>query len=361
MNASDSPQPAAAIPGRGTGLAVPNRFERLHLAPDPDADLGPDCGEAPHPRTQFYDDTSESILNPIDSPDLPMSMGLNPYRGCEHGCAYCYARPTHDYLGWDSGLAFETKIMVKRRAPELLRAALSAKKWRPQPVAMSGVTDCYQPAERRFRLTRACLEVFAEFRNPVSIITKNALVTRDLDVLSDLARHHCASVYVSVTTLDAALAGKLEPRAARPEHRLRTIRQLADAGIPVGVMVAPVIPGLTDAELPAILSAAAEAGARSAGYVLLRLPHSVKDIFGQWLDDHAPSKKARVLDRLRDLRGGKLNDPSWGARLQGEGVFADQLRDLFQITARRAGLNRDRIELSTEHFRRPGGVQLDLF
>lgn len=361
MNAPRSTSPST-IPGRGTALLLPNRFERLHIERDPDADLGPDCDDAPRPRTQFFDDASESILNPIDSPDLPMGMGLNPYRGCEHGCAYCYARPTHDYLGWDSGLAFETKIMVKRRAPELLRAALSAKKWRPQTISMSGVTDCYQPAERHFRLTRGCLEVMAEFRNPVSIITKNALVTRDIDVLVRLARHHCAAVYVSITTLDAGLAGKLEPRAARPEHRLRTLRALADAGIPAGVMVAPVIPGLTDAELPAILAAAAQAGARSAGYVLLRLPHTVKDVFGQWLDDHVPSKKARVLDRLRELRGGGLNETAWGSRLQGEGVFADQLRDLFQITARRAGLNRERIELDASGFLRPEtGGQMPLF
>ena len=270
MQPADDPRPSA-LPGRGTALSVPNRFERLHLAPDPDADPGPDHDFSPDPRTQFYDDASESILNPINSPDLSLSMGLNPYRGCEHGCAYCYARPTHDYLGWDGGLAFETKIMVKRRAPELLRAALASPRWKPQPVALSGITDCYQPAERRFRLTRACLEVFADFRNPVSIITKNALIARDLDVLANLARHRCVEAYLSITTLDSDLAGKLEPRAARPEHRLRTIRQLADAGIPVGVMVAPVIPGLTDTELPAILAAAAQAGARSAGYVLLRL------------------------------------------------------------------------------------------
>lgn len=366
MDASDHPSPAppspSAIPGRGTALSLPNRFERLHLAPDPEADPGPDHDFSPHPRTQFYDDASETILNPINSPDLSLTMGLNPYRGCEHGCAYCFARPTHDYLGWESGLAFETKIMVKRRAPELLRAALASPRWKPQAVAMSGITDCYQPAERRFRLTRRCLEVFADFRNPVSLITKNALITRDLDILTDLARHQCVEAYISITTLDADLAGKLEPRAARPEHRLRTIRQLADAGIPVGVMVAPVIPGLNDTEIPAILAAAAKAGARSAGYVLLRLPHGVKDVFTQWLDDHAPGKKARVLDRLRDLRGGKLNDPSWGARLRGEGVFADQLRDLFRVTARRAGLNLDPVELSTAHFRRrdPNG-QLDLF
>jgi DNA repair photolyase len=352
MNAP-RPTPPSAIPGRGTALSLPNRFERLHVERDPDADLGPDCADAPHPRTQFFDDASESILNPIDSPDLPMGMGLNPYRGCEHGCAYCYARPTHDYLGWDSGLAFETKIMVKRRAPELLRTALSAKKWRPQTITMSGVTDCYQPAERHFRLTRGCLEVLAEFRNPVSIITKNALVARDIDVLARLARHHCAAVHISITTLDADLAGKLEPRAARPEHRLRTLRTLADAGIPVGVMVAPVIPGLTDAELPSILAAAAQAGARSAGYVLLRLPHTVKDVFIQWLEDHVPSKKARVLDRLRELRGGGLNETAWGSRLQGEGVFADQLRDLFQITARRAGLNREPVGLDASGFLRP--------
>ncbi|MET0262028.1 MAG: PA0069 family radical SAM protein [Rariglobus sp.] len=361
MSAPDSPSPTA-LHGRGTGLAMHNRFERLRIEADPDADLGPDCGDTPQPRTQFYDDASESILNPIDSPDLPLGMGLNPYRGCEHGCAYCYARPTHDYLGWDSGLAFETKIMVKRRAPELLRTALASKSWRPQTISMSGVTDCYQPAERHFRLTRACLEVLAEARNPVGIITKNALVTRDIDVLSDLAKHGCAAVYISVTTLDADLAGKLEPRAARPEHRLRTIRKLADAGIPVGVMVAPVIPGLTDSELPAILSAAADAGARSAGYVLLRLPYTVKDVFTQWLDDHAPTKKARVLDRLQALRGGKLNDSSWGSRLQGEGVFADQLRDLFQITARRHGLVNERFEMNVSAFRRPDkGGQLSLF
>ncbi|EIP98108.1 DNA repair photolyase [Opitutaceae bacterium TAV1] len=350
----------SAIPGRGSPLAPPNRFERLHLEPDPDADSCPE-DEAPLPRTQFYDDSSESILNPVDSPDVPMSMGLNPYRGCEHGCAYCFARPTHDYLGWNAGLAFETRIMVKRRAPDLLRAALSASRWRPQVISMSGVTDCYQPAERRFRITRGCLEVLAEFRNPVTIITKNALITRDLDVLASLARHRCVMVYLSVTTLDATLAGKLEPRAARPEHRLRTIRALADAGVPVGVMAAPVIPGLTDTELPAILAAAADAGACTAGYTLLRLPYAVKDVFLQWLDDHVPEKKARILSRLESLRGDRLNSSAWGDRMRGQGVFAQQLRDLFHITARRAGLDGGGPELTTEHFRRPGGVQLELF
>lgn len=350
-----------AIRGRGTALNPANRFERLHLEPDPDADPGPEGAETPDPRTEFYEDASESLLTYNDSPDIPFSAGLNVYRGCEHGCAYCYARPYHDYLGWSSGLDFETKILVKRRAPELLRRELASPRWVPQSVTMSGVTDCYQPAERRFRLTRACLEVFAEFRNPVGLITKNFLVTRDLDLFAELARWHCISVYLTVTTLDAELAGRLEPRAARPEHRLRAVRLLADAGVPVGVMVAPVIPGLTDHEIPAILAAAAAAGARRAGYVVLRLPYAVKDIFSQWLDVHAPGKKERVLARVRELRGGKLNVSEWGARMRGEGIFAEQIGELFEVVARRVGLNREHRPLSTAHFRRPGGVQLSLF
>ena len=252
----DSPPPPV---GRGTGLHPANRFAQIHVAPDPDADLGPDHDPDAdsHPRTRFFDDATVTILSRNDSPDVGFSYGINPYRGCEHGCAYCYARSYHDFLGWDSGLDFETRILVKRRAPELLRRELSAKNWQPQPVALSGATDCYQPAERRFRITRGCLEVFAELRNPVGVITKNALVTRDLDLLGELARWRCAVVYVTITTLDSELARALEPRAASPAHRLRAIRALADAGVPVGVMVAPVIPGLTDHEMPAILAAAA--------------------------------------------------------------------------------------------------------
>ena len=357
------PDSSAAIPGRGTAVNPPNRFEPLILTPDPDflTSESADPDERPHPRTRFFTDATESLLTKNDSPDIPFTIGLNPYRGCEHGCAYCFARPYHEYLGWSSGLDFETKIMVKTRAPELLRKELSSPRWQPQSIAMSGVTDCYQPCERRFRVTRGCLEVCAEFRQPISIITKNALVTRDIDLLADLARDHCAAVYVSVTTLDTELAGRLEPRASRPAARLRAIRELSAAGIPVGVMVAPVIPGLTDHELPAILAAAAEVGATSAGYLVLRLPHAVKEIFQQWLADHAPGKSARVLARIRDLRGGALNVSEWGARMKGEGIFADQLRDLFTATARRAGLTQERHPLSTASFRRPGPRQLDLF
>lgn len=354
---------ATPAPGRGTALNPANRFEHLVVAPDPDFGELDEHGvpiPRPHPRTQFFVDGSESILNHYDSPDVGPGWGLNPYRGCEHGCAYCFARPFHDYLGWNSGVDFETKILVKTRAPELLREELASKKWRPETIMMSGVTDCYQPAERRFRLTRQCLEVMLEFRQPVGIITKNFLVTRDLDLLAPLARLECATVNVTVTSLDPELAGKLEPRAARPEHRLRAIRMLADAGVPVNVMVAPIIPGLTEHEVPAILDAVAAAGARRAGYVILRLPFTVKDIFLQWLELNEPLKKDRVVSRLRDLRGGKLYDATFGERLRGQGLFAEQTKQLFEVAARRAGLNRTEIKLSTAHFRRPGGTQLEL-
>jgi DNA repair photolyase len=357
-------QPSASstvISGRGSNFNPANRFEAIHVEPDGewlDAEYA-ETGAVSHPRTRFYDDATESLLVHNDSPDVGPGWGLNCYRGCEHGCAYCFARPYHEYLGWSSGLDFETKIMVKRRAPELLRAELSARKWQPVPIMMSGATDCYQPAERYFRLTRSCLEVLAEFRQPVGIITKNFLITRDLDLLAELARYHCVSVSVSVTSLDPELAGRLEPRAARPEHRLRAIKLLADAGVPVTVLVAPVIPGLTDHELPGILAAAAQAGARRASYVLLRLPHAVKDVFLQWLDDHEPGKKERVLSRIRDLRGGKLYDATFGSRMRGQGIFAEQIAQMFEVAARRAGLNREKPTLSTAHFRRPGGTQLE--
>lgn len=361
---STAPASSPVPIGRGARVNPANRFEPITVEADPDFAEFDDHGvpiERPQPRTQFFDDASETILAPNDSPDVGASYGLNPYRGCEHGCAYCFARPFHDYLGFSSGLDFETKIMVKRRAPELLRRELGAKKWKPQPVMLSGVTDCYQPAERRFRLTRACLKVFAEFRNPVGVITKNFLITRDLDLLAELARWSCVAATVSVTTLDAALAGKLEPRAARPEHRLRAIRLLAEAGVPVGVNVAPVIPGLTDHELPAILEAARDAGAQRANYITLRLPHAVKDVFIDWLEAHEPGKKERVLDRVRQMRGGKLYDARFGVRGRGEGIFAEQLRQVFAVTTRRLGLNREEFTLSTAHFQRPGGSQLELF
>jgi DNA repair photolyase len=346
-----------SIRGRGAADNPANRFDRLHYAPDPDTP--PD--EAPAQATQFFRDSTRTILVSNDSPDVGFEVSINPYRGCEHGCIYCYARPTHEYLGFSAGLDFETRIMVKEDAPELLRRELAAPGWRPRVVGISGVTDPYQPIERHLRLTRSCLEVFAEFRNPVVVVTKGRLVTRDADLFGELAAHQAAAVFVSVTTLDGDLARRMEPRAAQPAGRLAAVAELAAAGVPVGVLVAPVIPGLTDHELPAILEAAAAAGARHAGYVLLRLPHGVANLFTQWLERHFPEKKERVLGRLRGLRGGRLNDARFGTRMRGQGPAAAMVRQLFALACRRAGIGGRGPELSTAAFRRPGGTQRLLF
>jgi DNA repair photolyase len=345
------------IHGRGAADNPPNRFVPLHYAPDPDCP--PD--DAPAPATQFYRDATRSIIASNDSPDVGFTHSVNPYRGCEHGCSYCYARPFHEYLGLSAGLDFETKIMVKNDAPKLLRRELMAKSWKPTTLSFSGVTDCYQPIERKLQLTRRCLAVCAEFRNPVGIVTKNALVTRDADVLADLARDKAAIVFVSITTLDADLAGKLEPRASRPAARLAAVETLTKAGIPVGVMTAPMIPGLTDHELPALLTAARDAGAEFAGYTALRLPYAVAPLFEAWLDRHAPLQKDKVLTRVREMRGGRLNESKFGDRMRGEGEWAEVLRKLFRMTCRRLGLNRISFELSTAAFRRPGVQQGVLF
>lgn len=274
----------------------------------------------------------------------------------------CYARPNHEYLGFSAGLDFETKILVKEDAPELLRRELSSPRWKPQTIAFSGVTDAYQPVERKLRITRRCLEVMAEFRNPVGIITKSALVTRDKDILAEMARYDAAMVMISLTSLDRDLIAKLEPRAARPEQRLAAVRELAEAGIPVGVNVQPIIPGLTDHEIPAILEAAAKAGARFAGKGIVRLPLGVADIFEAWLEEHFPDRKEKVLNRLRDMRGGRLNDPNFVTRMRGKGAFAEQIYKLFEISKRRAGIPAGFPSLSTEHFRRPSAHgQMGLF
>jgi DNA repair photolyase len=347
----------AAINGRGAADNPANRFEPIFYQRDAD-----DAEEdSPSPQTRFYRDSSRTILAHNDSPDVGFDTSINPYRGCEHGCAYCYARPYHEYLGLSAGLDFETKIFVKEDAPALLRQELSSKKWQPQVVAISGVTDPYQPAERRFRVTRGCLEVLAEFCNPVGIVTKNRLVARDRDILGDLARHRAAAVWLSVTTLDGELARRLEPRATQPEGRLAAITELADAGVLVGVLAAPMIPGLNDHELPAILSAAAAAGARYAGYIMLRLPYGVKGIFDDWLSQHYPERREKVLGRVRDMHGGALNDPRFGARMRGEGEMARQTEALFAAACKRTGLSRDSVGLSAEAFRPPGGKQGFLF
>jgi DNA repair photolyase len=347
----------AALNGRGAGDNPANRFEPIFYQRDPeDAE-----DDSPGPETRFYRDSARTILAHNDSPDIGFDTSINPYRGCEHGCAYCYARPYHEYLGLSAGLDFETKIFVKEDAPALLRQELSSRQWQPRVIAISGVTDPYQPAERRFRVTRGCLEVLAEFRNPVGIVTKSRLVARDRDILGDLARDRAAAVWLSVTTLDGELARRLEPRATRPAGRLAAITALADAGVLVGVLAAPMIPGLNDHELPAILTAAAAAGARYAGYILLRLPYGVKGIFDDWLLRHYPERRDKVLGRLRAMHGGALNDPRFGARMRGEGEMAGQIEALFAAACKRAGLSRGSVGLSAEAFRPPGGKQGLLF
>ncbi|MBA3846524.1 MAG: PA0069 family radical SAM protein [Planctomycetes bacterium] len=338
------------IKGRGASANAANRFERLVHEPDPEFDRSEDGA----PSTVLLRDDAKSIIARNDSPDLGFDASLNPYRGCEHGCSYCYARPTHEYAGMSAGIDFETRILVKEDAPRLLRAELMSPRWTPQVLAMSGVTDCYQPIERRLRLTRRCLEILAEFRNPVGIITKNQLVTRDLDLLVELARHDAVHVTLSVTSLSQDLAQRLEPRASVPAARLAAIRTLADAGIPVGVNIQPVIPGLTDHEVPAIVQAAYDAGARWCSYGLVRLPHAVAPLFERWLEEHAPEAKSRVIARIQAVRGGKLNDPRFGTRGTGEGVWAQQIADLFRLAWRRAGYPEEGHRLSTAAFVRPG-------
>jgi len=346
------------IHGRGASHDPQNRFEQLHFERD-DAACADD---EPLPRTRFYRDHSRDVVSTNDSPDVPLDAGINPYRGCEHGCCYCFARPTHEYLGFSAGLDFETKILVKEDAPALLRKRLGSPRWRPRPLMLSGNTDPYQPAERRFSVTRGVLEVLAEFRNPVAVITKNHLVTRDIDLLAELAAHHAVVVTLSVTTLRRDLQRVMEPRTSTPERRLDAIRRLSSAGIPVGVNVAPVIPGLTDEEIPAILAAAAEAGATSAAYILLRLPHAVKEIFEVWLEQHLPDRRDKVLNRLRAMGGGKVYDARWGRRKVGDGPYAAQIRDVFEVARRRAGLTVHGHDLSAAAFRRPApGGQADLF
>jgi DNA repair photolyase len=335
----------------------PNRFLPLYREAIP----GWTEEDDPAPRTRFFRDDARTVLATNNTPDIGFTYSLNPYRGCEHGCSYCYARPTHEYFGLSAGLDFESKIFVKEDAPERLREELASPKWVPQSVAMGGVTDVYQPVERRLKLTRRCLEVFAEFRNPVTLVTKNALVTRDRDVLAELAKYDAGAVFISITTLDPELSRKMEPRASIPAARLRAVRELTDAGVPVGILMAPVIPGLTDHEAPAILQAVADAGARFAGYVPLRLPFGVKDLFADWLGRHFPERKERVLGRVRSIRGGKLNESAFGLRMRGEGEWADLFGSMFKLHRARAGIAEDGPELSAAHFTNGRPKQGELF
>jgi len=337
--------------GRGAQSNPQIRFETLlREVFDDDWNSGEAGGKTP---TQYFLDSSKTILSKNESPDLGFTYGLNPYRGCEHGCVYCYARPTHEYLGFSSGLDFETKIMVKKDAAALLENEFRKKTWTPDIVMLSGNVDCYQPVERKLKITRQCLEILLRYRNPVALITKNALVLRDLDLLSQLASLNLATVCLSITTLDADLARRMEPRTSTPEERLRAIGELAKAHIPVSVNAAPVNPGLNDAELPSILHEASLRGASSARYTMLRLPYAVKELFVGWLKREYPAKSEKVMNRIMDVRSGKMNDSEFMTRMKGTGELAHSIEQLFRAACKKHGLNAAYTPLSTDKFVRP--------
>lgn len=340
--------------GRGAGLNPGNRFEdvRLHVLGDHLDEVIAENPDGTRVTTRVYADRTRSVINRVDSPDLPFNWTINPYRGCEHGCIYCYARPGHEYLGLSCGLDFETRIMAKHDAGPLLRAELAAKAWLGEPISISGVTDCYQPIESRLRITRAVLEVCAEFAQPVTLVTKSKLIVRDLDLLRELAAHRAAGAAVSITTLDNRLASIMEPRASSPRDRLATIGRLAEAGVPTMVMVGPIIPAINESEAPAILKAAAEAGACGAGFTVLRLPYQIKDLFLDWLRRHFPERAARVEHAVRDMRGGGLYSGEFFKRHRGEGPRAEQIATMMDLFKRRYGLKRKWGGVSSDEFLR---------
>ncbi len=340
--------------GRGAVTNQAGRFEPLtHEAVDDGWADDAELMAAPRVETQVLPDSSRTILASNESPDVPFERSINPYRGCEHGCIYCFARPTHAWLGLSAGLDFETRIYAKHDAPALLRQELAKRSYRPTTLAISGVTDPYQPVERELRLTRGLIEVLAEARHPFGIVTKSAGILRDLDLLGPLGRAGLAKVCLSVTTLDPKLARILEPRAASPARRLEAIRRLSEAGVPVAVLASPMIPAINDMELERILAAGRDAGAASASYIMVRLPLEIAPLFEEWLDTHFPERKAKVLSLVRQSRGGKLYDSQWGKRMKGEGVHAEALRRRFRLAEKRLGLNERSWTLDTSQFRRP--------
>lgn len=346
------------VRGRGALENPSGRFEKLNLGIEAEAydalcETGHEQAEK-QIRTEVFRDTSKTIISTNDSPDVCMEATINPYRGCEHGCIYCYARPTHEYLGLSAGLDFESKIFAKTDAAALLEKKLASKSWVPKVVTLSGITDPYQPLERTMKITRSCLEVLRDFGNPAALITKNHLVTRDIDIFKVMAQNQTIAINISITTLDRGLARAMEPRASQPEMRLRAVEALAKENIPVGIMIGPVLPGLTEHEIPAILKAASEAGAHSAYYTMLRLPYGVKDLFQTWLAEHYPDRAQKILNRIREMRNGKLYDSAFGTRMRGTGVHADQISKIFALYKKRYGLNK-RVYLSTNSFNKNAG------
>jgi DNA repair photolyase len=370
------PRPLQATKGRGAVSNLQGRFERDARAPFDDGWEQEEEGQRGW-KTQVTHEQARSILSRNASPDIPFNVSLNPYRGCEHGCIYCFARPTHSYQGLSPGLDFESKIFAKVNAPELLRRELAKASYVPESIALGVNTDAYQPCERELRITRRVLEVLQECEHPVGLITKSALIERDIDILAPMAARRLAAVAITVTTLDPAIARTLEPRAAAPARRLRTIRTLTEAGIPVGVSISPIIPFITEPEIERLLEAVREAGATSAHYIVLRLPWEVNPLFQQWLQAHYPERAQRVMNRVREMRGGKDYDSDFGTRMKGEGVWAELIRQRFSIAAARLGLSGHSgrfHQLDASQFRRPlvipplgarargeGEGQLDLF
>lgn len=345
------------LKGRGAAHNPKNRFKETEMV----YDIDEQTGQLEKPKTKLLTDHTKDVISRNQSPDIPFDVGLNPYRGCEHGCVYCYARPTHEFLGMSAGLDFESKIVVKYNAPELLKKRLADKKWKPQTLVMSGVTDPYQPIEKKLKITRLCVEILAECHHPLAIITKNYLVTRDIDYLSKLAENGAVKVAISITSLDKTITDTMEPRTSRPRKRLQAVRELTEAGIPVHVNIAPVIPGLTDDEIVPIMEASAEAGAVSVSHIIVRLPYGVKDLFIKWLEDHHPNRKEKVLNRIKSLKDGELNRSGFGERFRGEGPYARQIGQLVTIHKKRLGLNKTLPPLNDKAFTRPVIDQLSLF
>ncbi len=343
--------------GRGTNQNPANRFDKIEYIKEPTENYE----NEEKPKTEYFTDTSKTIITFNDSPDIYGKASLNIYRGCEHGCIYCYARPSHEYLSLSSGLDFETKIFVKQDAPNLLYKTLASKKWLPQTIMMGSNTDCYQPIEKKLKITRQCLEVLHEFHNPINIVTKNKLVTRDIDILSKMAEYKTVSVFLSITTLDNRLASVMEPQTAKPHLKLAALRELSEAGIPTGVLIAPIIPGMTDSEIPEILKQSAKAGVKRADFIMLRLPYGNKDLFLNWLEEYFSERKEKVVNKLKDLFGEKLYDSTFFIRGRGKGPYAKQIADIFKISCRKAGINKDTINLTTDFFKNPENKQLNLF
>lgn len=353
----------AKIRGRGAQFNPKNRFEKFSFEDfkndELDSFIAEDDDEIKIP-TEYFTDESRTVIARNDSYDVGFEYSFNPYRGCEHGCIYCYARPSHEFLGFSSGTDFESKIMIKKDAPKLLEAEFKKKNYKPDFIMFSGNTDCYQPVERKLKITREALKVCLKYRNPVSIITKNELIQRDIDIIKELAILNLVSVCLSITTLNRELARKMEPRTSLPDRRLNTIKAMSENNIPVGVNIAPVIPGLNDEEIPSILKEASANGAIFAGHIMLRLPYSVKDLFLQWLKNEFPGRENKIINKIKEMRDGKLNDPEFGTRFSGKGETAETIHSLFKLSCKKYGLNKNKVSLRTDLFRKES-EQFEMF